>query len=86
MWMRGLEEAAESTFMERIEKAADRHGWELKGTSLGHVESTCPYCSAHYSYRKSQVLEDGSVRCQNCDRSYLLREAQESKVPEAPLV
>ena len=85
MWMRGLKEDTESAFKERIERLAGSHGWGLKGSSLGHVGSHCPYCGAYYSYKKSQVLEDGSVRCQNCDRSYLPREARESKAPEAPL-
>ena len=82
MRTRGLEKATESTFMERIENLAVRHGWEINGSSLGHVGSKCPYCGAYYSYKKSHVLEDGSVRCQNCDRSFLLTKAQESKAPE----
>jgi hypothetical protein len=86
MRMRGLSEATESTFMERIKNLAVRHGWEINGSSFDYVGFECPYCGAYYSYKKSHMLEDGSVRCQNCDRSFLLTKAQESEALEERLV
>ncbi len=72
----GSQEAAESTFMERIKDFVRGHGWELNRKHPGFAGSECPYCSAFYMYKQSQVMEDGSVRCQNCDKSFLLNEAQ----------
>jgi predicted Zn finger-like uncharacterized protein len=31
----------------------------------------CPHCGAVYVYSKERIGEDGSVRCQNCDKELL---------------
>jgi len=77
----GSQDAAESTFLERIMNLARSHDWDLSRKHPGFAGSRCPYCGAYYLYDQSQVSEDGSVRCQNCDKSFLFAEAQ--KAPEA---
>ena len=80
---RGLEKNTESKFKSMIENLADHHGWEIEGRTPSLGGSKCPYCGAYYSYKKSQVLEDGSVKCQNCTRNFLLTVAQESMDPKS---
>ena len=82
MRARGLEKNTESKFTEMIENLADHHGWEIEGRTPTLGLSKCPYCGTYYSYKKTQVLEDGSVKCQNCNRNFLLTVAQESNAPE----
>ncbi len=79
---RGLENNTESKFTRMIENLADHHGWEIEGRAPTLGGSKCPYCGAFYSYKSSQVLEDGSVKCQNCNRGFLLTAAQESNALE----
>jgi len=72
----GSQDAAESTFLERIMNLARSHGWDISRKHPGFAGTHCPYCGAYYMYKQSQVLEDGSVRCQNCDKSFLFAEAE----------
>jgi predicted Zn finger-like uncharacterized protein len=32
----------------------------------------CPHCGAIYVYSEERIDADGSVRCQNCDRAFLI--------------
>ncbi|MGY5862511.1 MAG: PF20097 family protein [Candidatus Thorarchaeota archaeon] len=32
----------------------------------------CSHCGAVYVYSQERIGEDGSVRCQNCDREFLI--------------
>lgn len=32
----------------------------------------CSHCGAVYVYLEEKINEDGSVRCQNCDRKFLI--------------
>ena len=81
----GSETAAESTLLENLESLARRQGWELSPKYPGHKGSSCPFCSAFYLYRRNQVQDDGSVVCQNCNRSFMLNtgtklEAREERI------
>ena len=65
---------AEPTIQRFIEKLAQELGWHLELLPTEHVYkgSKCPSCGAVYIYRPEQMLSDGSVRCQNCDKPFIM--------------
>jgi hypothetical protein len=69
----GSHDAAESTFRDLIEGLAHKHGWqyEIIPIEIAFRGVKCPTCGSIYSYPKEKVLEDGSVRCQNCDMPFI---------------
>jgi hypothetical protein len=68
----GSQSAAESTFQKNLEVLARRHGWELSKKNPGRKGSSCPFCGAYYLYKEDVIQDDGSVVCQNCNRSFSL--------------
>ncbi|NHI90540.1 MAG: hypothetical protein EAX87_13550 [Candidatus Thorarchaeota archaeon] len=66
----GSENAAESTFVDYLIALAREHGWEFHLKYPGHRGATCPFCHAFYFYKESKLQDDGSVVCQNCNRSF----------------
>lgn len=70
----GSHDAAESTFQKLVEQLALFRGWEyevLPPESVGET-ARCPTCGATYSYPRDKILKDGTVRCQNCDKPFIL--------------
>ncbi|MFW9767460.1 MAG: hypothetical protein ACFFF9_00710 [Candidatus Thorarchaeota archaeon] len=68
----GSQAAAESTFLRKIEQLARLHGWELSRKYPGRKGSGCPFCNAYYLYSEKNIQDDGSVVCQNCNKSFML--------------
>jgi hypothetical protein len=68
----GSQTAAESTFSEQLVSLAGRKGWEINRKHISYKGSRCPFCSAFYLYKQNQVQDDGSVVCQNCNKSFML--------------
>jgi len=68
----GSQAAAESTFLRKIDQLARLHGWELSKKYPGRKGSGCPFCNAYYLYSEKNIQDDGSVVCQNCNRSFML--------------
>jgi hypothetical protein len=68
----GSQDAAESTFLKKIENLARIHGWNLSRKYPGRKGSGCPFCDAYYLYSEKHIQDDGSVICQNCNRSFML--------------
>ncbi len=68
----GSESGAESTFLNYLRNLAKVNGWRLDRKFPGLKGTTCPFCNAFYIYRENVVREDGSVVCQNCNRSFIL--------------
>jgi len=68
----GAQDAAESTFRKLIEGLALQHGWQYEfiPTEYRLKGAKCPSCGAIYQYPPDKVLENGTVRCQNCDRPF----------------
>ena len=68
----GSQAAAESTVLKKIENLARIHSWELSRKYPGRKRSGCPFCDAYYLYLETHIQDDGSVVCQNCNRSFML--------------
>ncbi len=68
----GSQAAAESTFLKKIENLARIHSWELSRKYPGRKRFGCPFCDAYYLYLETHIQDDGSVVCQNCNRSFML--------------
>ncbi len=70
----GSQDAAEDTFARSIDDLARRHGWHCEDITrqIIHKHAKCPSCGAVYSYYAEQVLEDGSMRCQNCGKPFVV--------------
>ena len=64
---------AEPEFQKIVEELAQNHGWpyETHVVPESYRGSKCPSCGAIYVYPREKILSDGSVRCQNCGRSFV---------------
>jgi DNA-directed RNA polymerase subunit RPC12/RpoP len=82
----GSQSAAEATFMKNLEMLARRHDWELSRKYPGRKGSGCPFCGAYYLYTEEKIQDDGSVVCQNCNRSFMLKNESKLKPHEDRLV
>ena len=69
----GSQSAAEATFLKNLEKLARRYDWRLSQKYPGRKGSGCPFCGAYYLYTEEKIQDDGSVVCQNCKRSFMLK-------------
>ena len=73
----GSELAAESTFQKFLENLARTRMWELSRKYPDQKGLGCPFCGAFYIYNHDKMQDDGSILCQNCNRSFILeREAK----------
>jgi predicted Zn finger-like uncharacterized protein len=63
----------ESAFRRTMEELADKNGWhcEFVPTKTVYKGSKCPSCGATYEYPAEKVQDDGSVRCQNCNKTFI---------------
>jgi len=68
----GAQAAAESTLLKKIENLSRIQGWELSKQYPGRKGCGCPFCDAYYLYLEKHIQDDGSVVCQNCNRSFML--------------
>ena len=75
----GSERAAESTFVNYLVTLARERGWKLSRMHPGYKGAACPFCSAFYLYEESKIQPDGSVVCQNCNRSFVLEKTTEPR-------
>ena len=81
----GSQAAAEATLLKKIENLARFQSWELSRQYPGSKGYTCPFCTAYYLYLEKHIQDDGSVVCQNCNRSFMLNtgtklEAREERI------
>lgn len=67
----GSQAAAESTFLERLRELCKINGWKLYEERLGYIRIECPFCGAYYDYAQNRIQSDGSVTCQNCNKSFI---------------
>jgi hypothetical protein len=74
----GSENTAESTFVDYLIALAREHGWKFSHKNPGHRGAACPFYHAFYFYKESKLQDDGSVVCQNCNRSFNLENAESS--------
>jgi DNA-directed RNA polymerase subunit RPC12/RpoP len=81
----GSQSAAEATFLKNLETLARRYDWELSRKYPGRKGSGCPFCGAYYLYTEEKIQEDGSVVCQNCNRSFMLTEGSKLEPHEERL-
>ncbi|RDE17963.1 MAG: hypothetical protein C4K49_00045 [Candidatus Thorarchaeota archaeon] len=73
-WSLGSQDEAEDTFATSLAELAHVRGWQYEGTfpQYAFPRAICPSCGAIYSYRREQILDGGSVRCQNCDKPFVI--------------
>lgn len=82
----GSQSAAETTFLKNLEMLARKFDWELSRKYPGRKGSGCPFCGAYYLYTKEKIQDDGSVICQNCNRSFILKNGSKLEPHEERLV
>ena len=54
---------------------AEEENWkyEVEKVKIRSAGSQCPNCKAAYKYPKEKVREDGTVKCQNCGKPFILQ-------------